>query len=337
MSRLFATGFDLYGTSQMLQIWTAGTVDSISSASSRWSTGQGVHLSGAETLNKALGSNESTLIAGFAFNPTSPSSLLDFFRFRDVTTTQISLACTATGQLACYQGGTGGTQLAATAGGYLVGGIWHYIEIKAVFATGATGSIEVRVDGNATPVLTASSVITATTHAYANDIFINGSLNINLYDDIYVINTSGAVNNDFLGDTRIEGRVPTGVGNYAQFTPSTGSNWQNVDDIPPNDDTDYNSTSTVNNKDSFAHQSLSSLSGTVRWVSHDLYARKDDAGTRKAAPLFRISGTDYVGSDDTLSTSYQYFRQHYETSPATSTAWTISEINNAEVGYKLTV
>jgi hypothetical protein len=75
----------------------------------------------------------------------------------------------------------------------------------------------------------------------------------------------------------------------------------------------------------------------VRWVEHWIYARKDDAGTRKVAPLFRISSTDYVGSDDTLSTSYQYFGQIYENSPATSAAWSISEINNAEIGLKLTL
>ncbi len=337
MSRLFSTGFDLYGATQETQIWTGvgSGPRSYGSGGSRWATGQGLNL--LDVINKVLGSNEATLVAGLAFQPANVVTLGDFFRFRDSTTTQISLAVTATGQLACYKGGTAGTLLASTGAGYVTLGVWHYYEIKAVFATGATGSIEVRVDGNATPVLTASSVITATTHAYANDIQLVSAASGTLFDDIYVVNTSGSVNNDFLGDTRIEGRVPTGVGNYAQFTPSAGSNWQNVDDIPPNGDTDYNASATVNQKDSFAHQSLSSLSGTIRWVSHFIDARKDDAGTRKVAPLFRISGTDYVGSDDTLSTSYQYFEQDYETSPATSTAWTISEINAAEVGYKLTV
>ncbi len=338
MSELFSTGFDLYGDSQATQFWTGGTGGNmtIGSGSSRWATGQGALVSNARTITHTLGSNEATLIAGVAYNTASGVILGDFFQLIDGSTVQISLAVTATGQLAIYRGGTGGTQLAATSAGYIVAGIWHYFEVKIAFSN--TGTYEVRVDGNATPVLSSGSADTTNTaNNYANVIAISGNAGQGQFDDIYLVNASGGVNNDFLGDIRIEGRVPTGVGNYAQFTPSTGANWQNVDDIPPNGDTDYNSSATVNNKDSFAHQALSSLSGTIRWVSHFTYARKDDAGTRKTAPLFRISSTDYVGTDDTLSTSYQYFRQVYETSPATSSAWTVSEVNAAEVGYKLTV
>jgi hypothetical protein len=337
MSELFSTGFDLYGTSQLTLIWNSAGSASIGSGSSRWATGQGASVPAASTLSKSWGTNEATSICGFAAKLANTSTLGDFFELTDGATIQLSLTVTATGQLAVYRGGSAGTQLAATSAGYLVAGIWHYFELKATI-NNTTGTYEVRVDGNSSPILSGSGANTRqSSNNYANAIQFVSASGSHTFDDVYLINTSGAVNNDFLGDTRIEGRVPTGVGNYAQFTPSAGANWQNVDEIPPNDDTDYNSSSTVNNKDSFAHSSLSSLSGTVRWVTHWIDGRKDDAGTRKVAPLFRISSTDYVGSDDTLSTSYQYFRQVYETSPATSTAWTVSEINASEVGYKLTV
>lgn len=338
MSFLFTTGFDYYSVATGAAIWNTigGT---ISSGNSRWPTGQGWSSTSNDTISKTWGTNESTLIIGFAAMFGATNALSDFFQFLDASTVQMSLACTATGQLGVYQGGIAGTQKAATSAGYLVANTWHYFELKVVFATGATGSFEVRVDGNSTPVLSGSSTITATTHAYANAIRFGWLANgvLATVDDVYLINSAGTVNNDFLGDTRVEGRVPTGVGNYSQWSPSAGSNWQNVDEIPPDDDSTYNSTGTTNNIDSFAHQTLTSLSGTVRCVQHVMRARKDDAGTRKVAPVFRISATDYVGSDDTLSTSYQYFSRLYETSPATSTAWTISEVNNAEVGYKLTV
>ncbi len=338
MSELFSTGFDLYGTSQLTQFWNSAGSTGISSGASRWATGQGASVPAGSALNKIWGSNEATTVSGVAVNLFSAGTLAEIVELIDGATVQLSLVVTATGQLAIYRGTSAGTQLAATAASYLVAGVWHYIELKATI-NNTTGTYEVRVDGNSSPILSGSGANTRqSSNNYANAItYLGGVGGSNKFDDIYVINTSGAVNNDFLGDIRIEGRVPTGAGNYAQFTPSTGSNWQNVDDIPPNDDTDYNSSATLNNKDSFTHASLSSLSGTIRWVSHFIDGRKDDAGARKVAPLFRISATDYVGSDDTLSTSYQYFRQVYETSPATSTAWTVSEVNASEVGYKLTV
>jgi len=340
MAPLFGTGFDFYGSADALLIWTAGNGPT-ASAASRWPTGQGADLGHSNTLNKTWGTNEATVVVGGAFLITNPTSLGDFLELRDSTTVQVSLAVTATGQLAIYRGGFGGTQLAATSAGYIAPNVWHFYELKTTI-NNTTGTYEVRVDGNSSPILSGSGANTRqTANNYVNDLKIaaatGGSGEHTYCDDIYLLNTSGGSNNDFLGDTRIEGRVPTGAGNYAQFTPSTGSNWQNVDEVPANGDTDYNSTATVNNKDSFAHQSLSSLSGTIRWVNHWVLARKDDAGTRKVAPLFRISASDYVGTDDTLSTSYQYFGQVYENSPATSSAWAISEINNAELGYKLTV
>ncbi len=335
MSQLFSTGFDLFGTSQESQIWTglgSGTRGYGISAS-RWATGQGFSL--IDVVNKIWGSNEATLIVGFAYLPGSVTALGDILRLRDSTTTQVSVAVTATGQVAIYRGGSGGTQLAASSAGFLNTSTWHYFELKVLFNN--SGTYELRVDGSGSALLSGSADTTQTANNYANDIQLVSGSPASFFDDLYLINTSGPPNNDFLGDTRIEGRVPTGVGNYAQFTPSAGANWQNVDDIPPNGDTDYNSSATVNQKDSFAHQTLSTLTGTVRWVTHCVDGRKDDAGTRKVAPLFRISSTDYVGSDDTLSTSYQFFTQTYETSPATSSAWTVSEVNAAEVGYKLTV
>ena len=338
MTLLFATGFDLYDGNTANQFWS-GFTGTINSTNSRWSTGQGASFNNTAGTSKTWGTNEGTLVVGFAFlcNGISSAGTSDMLRLYDSGTIQVSLAFTSTGQLAVYRGGSGGTQLAATSAGFVVSNIWHYYEMKIVFSN--TGSYEVRVDGNATPTLSGSADTTNTANNFANQLGLfssGGGGSSTFYDDIYLVNSAGALNNDFLGDTRIEGLVPTGAGGHTDWTPSTGSNWQNVDEVPPNDNTDYNYTATVSNIDTYAMHDLTSLSGTIRAILHTLRTRKDDAGTRKVAPVFRISGTDYVGTDQVLSTSFQTIQQLYELSPATSAAWTVSEVNALEAGVKLT-
>lgn len=154
-------------------------------------------------------------------------------------------------------------------------------------------------------------------------------------DDFYVCDTSGAVNNDFLGDARISTFFPTGDGALAQFTPSTGSNhFANVDDVPPNDDTDYNSDSTVGHIDTFTHGSLPA-STTVKAVQHSLYARKDDVALRQIAPVIRRGGTNNVGTTVTLSTTYANYRELRELDPITAAAWVDTNFNSDEFGVKV--
>ena len=48
-----------------------------------------------------------------------------------------------------------------------------------------------------------------------------------------------------------------------------------------------------------------------------------------------MSGTDYEGDSQNVGTDYRYFRQIIEKNPNTTAAWTESEINTAEFGYKV--
>jgi ABC-type sugar transport system substrate-binding protein len=68
----------------------------------------------------------------------------------------------------------------------------------------------------------------------------------------------------------------------------------------------------------------------------NMRARKDNAGTRTVARLFRASATDYVGGDNSLSTSYALYRDIMEKNPDTNAAWTSSDITALEAGVKVT-
>jgi len=155
-----------------------------------------------------------------------------------------------------------------------------------------------------------------------------------MFDDIYFQNQSGSVNNDFLGDSRIITLKPNGAGASTQWTPSANSNYQNVDDTTSDGDSTYNYSGTVGQIDTFAMEDISG-SGTIKGIAINLVARKDDASARQVSPITRVGSTNYEGSAHTMAATYVMYQSIRETNPATASAWLVSEVNAAEIGYKM--
>lgn len=250
----------------------------------------------------------------------------------DTSTIQLSLSIDAIGRLVVSNGS--GTVL-GTSAPVINLNVWHYIEFQATI-NNTTGTYEVRVD--MTNVLSGTGADTQNSaNASANIVKLTSTQTGTHFADFYCNDATGsAPNNTFWGDTRIQPLLPSGAGATTQWTPSAGSNFQNVDDATPDGDTTYNSSSTLNQVDTYAYSNLTPTAGTVFAVQVLTYARKDDAGTRSIAPVIRHSGTDHVGTTQSLSTSYQYHAEIHEENPGTAAAWTIAEVNAAEFGVKLT-
>lgn len=137
------------------------------------------------------------------------------------------------------------------------------------------------------------------------------------------------------GMARVYTQFPSADGTNTAWTASTGSDFQCVDEAVPNGDTDYISTSTATDRDTFAYPSLG-VTGTVLAVAPTSYARKDDAGTRTIREVVRVSPTNYDGSvDKTLTSSYVYYQEIWETNPAGG-SWAVGDIVTSEFGVKLT-
>lgn len=152
-------------------------------------------------------------------------------------------------------------------------------------------------------------------------------------DDIILNDTTGSVNNSWVNALRIVTLRPTGAGNYAQWTPSAGVNWQCVDEIPPSI-TDYNYTNATGNKDSFVMSDLPAAAVSVAAVIPQYFCSKEGVPTVGSLKrLLRISSTDYQGSPIAIPASFGIIQEILETSPATTNAFTVSEVNGMEVGY----
>jgi hypothetical protein len=273
---------------------------------------------------------------------------LDFTLF-DGTTAQIGWVISNLGEVIVYRGGTtGGTELGRTATGVIVaagtsgtGADYKMIEMEVVFATGATGSVVIKVAD--TTVLTVSSVQTAASaNAYANRVrlIMRSDNALTRMDDFYINdNTGSAPENTFFGEAFVvEALVPNADGNSSQWLGSDGNSTNNyllVDDTG-NDDTDYVASGTLNDIDTYNLPSLTNATGTVIGVNLIHVARKDDVATRTIAGVLRTASTNYVGSNKTMSGTYTLYEERTLINANTSLRFTISDVNGLEIGQKLT-
>jgi hypothetical protein len=211
--------------------------------------------------------------------------------------------------------------------------VWYWIEIKVTFAN--AGTIEVKLDG-ASEIASTAADTTNTANAFANQILIAAGSNGQYdFDDLYLCDNSGANNNDFLGIRRVQTVAPSGAGSSSQWTPSAGSNNQNVDDSPgPDDDTTYNSTATAGHVDLYAMSDLAGSPSDVAFVQTVIRARMDDAGPRSIRDKCKSGGTTSDGASKALSVSYNNYLQLRETDPDTGVKFTAAGFNAAEFGVE---
>jgi hypothetical protein len=338
MALIFIDGFDHYSTADISKKWAGFGGGTVNSSGGRRSGGCYVASSNSSTYLIKAFANSATVVAGCAFYLPSISGggHAMVMALGDGGSAQLTLAAAPDGTLKLWQGAINNVLLGT--GPVLAIGTWYYIEIKATISDSiSAGACVVRVNGVAAITLAAGADTKATGNAYANQLWIGqvgSSGNSQRVDDLYLCDTSGSVNNDFLGDCRVDALYPNADGAYSSWAPSTGTaHWSLVDETAPNA-TDYVSASTVGAKDSYAFTDLTAP--TVFGVQVNNYAWKDDAGGRSIANLVRSGGVDAQGAGTALATTPLYLSSVHETDPATSTAWTQAGINAAEFGSIVT-
>lgn len=273
-----------------------------------------------------------TRVIGFALQPTNVwASGNSFITILDGATEQISVRSGTAGVLIVSRSGT----TLATSTNVLPLNIWCYLEFKCTINS-STGSFELRVNGTSTGWCSGSGVNTQTTaNPTTNGFKIFGSNNINFsLDDLYVLNTSGSANNDFLGECRVNILYPV-QDSLTGWTTSTGtSHFALVDETNPNDDTDYVYSNTANQEDTYFFSSLAT-SGAIAGIQNVACMRKDDIGLKTVSIETFVGGSGVVAPAFTPASSYLMYRQIVEQDPSTSAPWTPTTLFNANCGVKI--
>lgn len=319
----FIDGFEWATTGNILTKWTTGSINSVQTG--RFAYGQCARMVGA-ALYRSLSTNFITAGAAVALriNTLNAAPLLGF---RLSGSVQCDLRMLADGRVTITRSGT----VVATSTAALSTAIWYHLEF-ALSVHDSVGTAEVKINETTFVSFTGDTqATTAENSGYVNEFFLLGAGSLNVdFDDLCVYSGAG-----WMGDCRVYSLLPSGAGNYSQWTPSTGSNYACVDETAPNSDTDYVSETNAGDIDTYAFGDISGSSGTVRALVVNLFARKDDAGARTICPVYRRSSTDTLGDNISLANSYLWYAKIWETDPLTAAAWTLANINGSEFGVKL--
>jgi hypothetical protein len=216
---------------------------------------------------------------------------------------------------------------------------YRYIELKLKLDA-STGYVELRVDEENIMDWSGDTLY------YNNPAYTLGRLGLgdaapaadSYYDDLYLCDGSGSTNNNFLGDCKVLAVTPDGVGTDSDFTPSSGNNYECVDELTPDGDTSYVESNTLNHQDSYDFTNLSADPGTVRGVALNLYVKKIDSNQRKLKALTLSGATEdlHTYEIEPGEGAYRYYQRIWEEDPDAAAAWTITTINAAEFGMKVT-
>jgi hypothetical protein len=274
---------------------------------------------------------DATITVGFAFQPQTLGNyvICDLY---DGATRGMNLRLTAAGELAVYRGTT---LLETTSGLGLSQLAWYYIEFQVVCNT-STGSYEVRV--NTVDVASDSGLDTKEGSNDYHDRFRITAAPDSYFDDLYVCDGSGSLNNDFLGPCRVVQCLPTGDSsvNWSTVYPGSTDHYADVDDgAVSDDDTTYVEDDTTGHRDLFTYANTSVLS-TVFGVAINTTCRVTDVNSVDLKTVISSNGTVATSNAETISnTSYSIHSYISETDPETSNGWHLDDLSAALFGIEV--
>jgi hypothetical protein len=158
-----------------------------------------------------------------------------------------------------------------------------------------------------------------------------GSETLDTYTDDEVVDNAG----NLLGLGQVEALYPDGAGDLAEMDRAgadSGANWSQCDEAQHNSNTDYVRNTVADKRDCYNFQNRS-LSGTPRAVQVTGIVTRNASGTFTFKFFCRIAGVNYDGATiHTATSAYTGYREVWNTNPATSLAWTDSDIDGAQFG-----
>jgi hypothetical protein len=256
---------------------------------------------------------------------------------------QIIVSLDANGVIRIYRGGSyggGGTLLLTSYSGAYYFDEWFYLEIYCkIHAT--AGEVQVRVNTK-----TVLSLVTANTQAtslayfdatgFGARIVSFSSPFVAAIDDHYFCDTSGSVNNSYLGNIRIKNQLPVSNGDNIDFTPfGAASNWQAARNTLLADTPSYNYSPTIGDYDLYNMDPILNAP-VVHAIQTRMGLRQDDATQLIAHAIIKAGGTlDEATLDHYLNQTFTYYLDIWERNPHTGVGWTGTEVNALQAGPKV--
>lgn len=234
-----------------------------------------------------------------------------------------------------YSSGSLTTTFGSSNAGVLSINTWCYIEIKVSFHASA-GAVEVKVNGESVISVTNQNTLAGLASISGMNLSNNTSTGA-YFDDLYICDTTGTVNNDFLGPISVYTLFPSANGTTNNFSVTgAASNYLAVNSAVP-DTATYVSSSNTNDKDLYAMSDLPITPSAVQGVMVKARSQKQDNGPRNQQLLIRTSATEATSSNMTATFgSWVNTQAVFEKQADGTTAWDGAAVNAMEVGHKNT-
>jgi hypothetical protein len=251
------------------------------------------------------------------------------FQAHDNTNVKLELRLNSSRQLVAYDTalsvlGTGATALSLNT--------WYRIEVRV--GTGAAATYEVKIDG--VSELSGTGNLSTTNNARVD---LGRTTNRNsqatdiYYDDFLIDDAT------YPGAGQIVALTPDGDGNAVTWTigAGAGNDWENVDEVPADDDTTYllstlsvGQASTV----SLISSTAASISGTIKAVKAFVRTKRDGAANGTFQLRLRSNTTNSDGANAASGSTYGVNQLIHAVDPATSAAWAVAALDSVEVGVE---
>lgn len=352
MAILFFDGFDTITYGQITRRgWTvqkaSNNQDHLIGTAYANGTGQGLRVVGQpSSVSPTVGfmqrsvASSPVIIIGFDFRRVSSTAGESIFLYlREGSTVHLYASATETGVINVYRGD--GTLLGSTTAGAILEDTFGFVELEAGIDN-AAGFAVLSVNGEELLTITAADTRNGGTLGEVDQVLLACSSpgfpltsNLHDFDHVYVLDDNGAAPlNAKLGPIRVDILYPTSNSGTPGFTPSAGTNYQNVDDTTPDDDATYNQTTTPGAEDRFGITDLPSASSSIFATQLRTVAKRSDAGLIDVIPAIVSSGTQADGVTQALGSSYIEYTDLFLQNPDGDIPWDDAAINALEIGYR---
>lgn len=285
-------------------------------------------------IDKDIGS-QTEIYIGFAFNRDGGTAL-DMFSILDTGgTARAAIGITANGAIQLSAGG----QVVTSADNVITIAQYAYVEARYV-PKSVGGIFECRVDEVVVATINGDTTTGADDDIRSIRIGITGgNFENHLMDDLYVLNTTGATNISYLGDSRIQTLRPIANGNTNDFTPTpTSTNFEAMDETQLDDDVTFVEAGQLNAAEDYANAAIGLAPGPIFGVQATNASKKTDAGTIKYKDEMVIGGVRFTNGIENIPGSGGYFCTEFirDTDPSDDATWTEAKVNAVGSGFTIT-
>jgi hypothetical protein len=323
MSTVFADSFGHYST--LLTKWDLdGDAQIVDNAALARTNSRFLQIvSGSFGPYKLLPANYTKLIAQVAvkLDGPGPSHFIPAVDLGQNLDYNIRVIINGSGSLSLWRGDgdTGHGQIYETDARPFIWNAWNYIEAVCFFDA-VNGSVTLYCNGRLVGSLTGTRTVRQAGSPFTNYVQLLGAPangTTSYLADFVLLDWDVAPNITPISCAKVYVSVPTANGNPVAWTPSTGANWENVDEIPP-DTVTLNTAAVIGTLDQYQHP-LTGVPGlaTIVAVQHCQCLAVDSGAATVASVVVGTVGAGF----GVASTVYAIKCAPLDLNPATVAAW----------------